>query len=165
MGNVVARSELVKIRQELRQAGKRVVFTNGCFDILHRGHVDYLTKAKALGDILIVGLNSDDSVRQLKGPGRPIVGEEDRAIILAALTAVDFVSIFAEETPYELIRAVSPDILVKGADWPAEEIVGRDVVEAAGGSVHTIDYLPDRSTTGIIQKIAQTVLPHAVTRS
>jgi D-beta-D-heptose 7-phosphate kinase/D-beta-D-heptose 1-phosphate adenosyltransferase len=165
MGNVVARSELVKIRQELRQAGKRVVFTNGCFDILHRGHVDYLTKAKALGDILIVGLNSDDSVRQLKGPGRPIVGEEDRAIILAALTAVDFVSIFAEETPYELIRAVSPDILVKGADWPAEGIVGRDVVEAAGGSVHTIDYLPDRSTTGIIQKIAQTVLPHAVTRS
>lgn len=165
MGNVVSRSELVTIRQELRRAGKRVVFTNGCFDILHRGHVDYLTKAKALGDILIVGLNADDSVRQLKGPGRPIVGEEDRAVILAALTVVDFVTIFAEETPYELIRAVVPDLLVKGADWPAEEIVGRDVVEAAGGSVHTIDYLPNRSTTGIIQKIAQTVLPHAVTRS
>jgi rfaE bifunctional protein nucleotidyltransferase chain/domain len=165
MGKVVPRSELVKIRQELRRAGKRVVFTNGCFDILHRGHVDYLTKAKALGDILIVGLNSDDSVRRLKGPGRPIVTEEDRAIILAALTAVDFVSIFTEETPYELIRAVLPDILVKGADWPVEEIVGRDIVEAAGGSVHIIEYLPDRSTTGIIQKIAQTALPHAVTRS
>jgi rfaE bifunctional protein nucleotidyltransferase chain/domain len=165
MGIVVSRAELVKIRQELRRAGKRVVFTNGCFDILHRGHVDYLTKAKALGDILIVGLNADDSVRQLKGPGRPIMGEEDRAVILAALAVVDFVSIFAEETPYELIRAVVPDILVKGADWRAEEIVGRDVVEAAGGSVHTIDYLPNRSTTGIIQKIAQMVLPHAVTRS
>jgi rfaE bifunctional protein nucleotidyltransferase chain/domain len=165
MGIVVSRAELVKIRQELRRAGKRVVFTNGCFDILHRGHVDYLTKAKALGDILIVGLNADDSVRQLKGPGRPIVGEEDRAVILAALAVVDFVSIFAEETPYELIRAVVPDILVKGADWRSEEIVGRDVVEAAGGSVHTIDYLPNRSTTGIIQKIAQMVLPHAVTRS
>jgi rfaE bifunctional protein nucleotidyltransferase chain/domain len=165
MGIVVSRAELVKIRQELRRAGKRVVFTNGCFDILHRGHVDYLTKAKALGDILIVGLNADDSVRQLKGPGRPIVGEEDRAVILAALAVVDFVSIFAEGTPYELIRAVVPDILVKGADWRAEEIVGRDVVEAAGGSVHTIDYLPNRSTTGIIQKIAQMVLPHAVTRS
>ncbi len=165
MGIVVSRAELVKIRQELRRAGKRVVFTNGCFDILHRGHVDYLTKAKALGDILIVGLNADDSVRQLKGQGRPIVGEEDRAVILAALAVVDFVSVFAEETPYELIRAVVPDILVKGADWRAEEIVGRDVVEAAGGSVHTIDYLPNRSTTGIIQKIAQMVLPHAVTRS
>jgi D-beta-D-heptose 7-phosphate kinase/D-beta-D-heptose 1-phosphate adenosyltransferase len=165
MGNVVSRSELVQIRQELQRAGRCVVFTNGCFDILHRGHIDYLTKARALGDVLTVGLNSDDSVRRLKGPGRPIVGEEDRAVILAALTAVDFVCIFSEETPYELIRAVVPDILVKGADWPVEEIVGRDVVEAAGGSVHTIEYLPDRSTTGIIQKIAQTILPQAVTRS
>lgn len=165
MGEVVTRSELLRIRQELRRAGKRVVFTNGCFDILHRGHVEYLAKAKALGDILIVGLNSDDSVRRLKGPGRPIVGEEDRAVMLAALRVVDLVTLFPEETPYELIRAVVPDILVKGADWTPEEIVGRDVVEAAGGSVHTIDYLPDRSTTGIIQKIAQIALPHAVTRS
>jgi rfaE bifunctional protein nucleotidyltransferase chain/domain len=165
MGNVVSLAELIKIRQELRRAGKRVVFTNGCFDILHRGHIDYLTKARALGDILIVGVNSDNSVRQLKGPGRPIVSEEDRAVILAALAVVDYVSIFAEETPSELIRALVPDVLVKGADWPVDEIVGREVVEAAGGSVQTIEYLPDRSTTGIIQKIAQTVLPHLATRS
>lgn len=165
MGKVVSRTELVKIRQELRRSGKRVVFTNGCFDILHRGHIDYLTKAKALGDVLIVGVNADDTVRLLKGPGRPIVPEEDRAVILAALAVVDYVSVFPEETPSELIRALVPDILVKGADWPADEIVGREVVEAAGGSVQTIEYLPDRSTSGIIQKIAQTVLPHLATRS
>ena len=165
MGKVVSRTELVKIRQELRRSGKRVVFTNGCFDILHRGHIDYLAKAKALGDVLIVGVNADDTVRLLKGPGRPIVPEEDRAVILAALAVVDYVSVFPEETPSELIRALVPDILVKGADWPADEIVGREVVEAAGGSVQTIEYLPDRSTSGIIQKIAQTVLPHLATRS
>jgi D-beta-D-heptose 7-phosphate kinase/D-beta-D-heptose 1-phosphate adenosyltransferase len=155
MGKIIARSELLKIRREWREAGKRVVFTNGCFDLLHRGHIEYLTRAKALGDILIVGLNADQSVRRLKGSWRPIVGQDDRAAVLAALSVVDYVCIFEEDTPYELIRTVVPDILVKGADWSVEEIVGKDIVESAGGSVHTIDFLPDRSTTGIIQKIVQ----------
>jgi D-beta-D-heptose 7-phosphate kinase/D-beta-D-heptose 1-phosphate adenosyltransferase len=141
----------------LKKNGRRIVFTNGCFDLLHRGHIEYLAKAKSLGDILIVGLNADDSVRRLKGPNRPITPQEDRAAILAALAVVDYVCIFDEDTPYELIRAVVPDILVKGADWTVDDVVGKDIVEAAGGSVHTIEFLPNRSTTNIIQKIAQIV--------
>jgi D-beta-D-heptose 7-phosphate kinase/D-beta-D-heptose 1-phosphate adenosyltransferase len=157
MGRVISRAELIEVRRELKKNGRRIVFTNGCFDLLHRGHIEYLAKAKSLGDILIVGLNADDSVRRLKGPNRPITPQEDRAAILAALAVVDYVCIFDEDTPYELIRAVVPDILVKGADWTVDDVVGKDIVEAAGGSVQTIEFLPNRSTTNIIQKIAQIV--------
>jgi D-beta-D-heptose 7-phosphate kinase/D-beta-D-heptose 1-phosphate adenosyltransferase len=157
MGRVISRAELIEVRRELKKNGRRIVFTNGCFDLLHRGHIEYLAKAKSLGDTLIVGLNADDSVRRLKGPARPITPQEDRAAILVALAVVDYVCIFDEDTPYELIRAVVPDILVKGADWTVDDVVGKDIVEAAGGSVHTIEFLPNRSTTNIIQKIAQIV--------
>jgi rfaE bifunctional protein nucleotidyltransferase chain/domain len=154
MGQVVTKEQLVEIRKRLRQEGKRVVFTNGCFDIVHRGHVDYLSKARAKGDALIVGMNTDASVQRLKGPTRPIVEEEDRACVLAALSVVDYVCLFEEDTPLELIKAVVPDVLVKGGDWSIETIVGRDVVEAAGGSVQTIEFVPNHSTTTIVQKIA-----------
>jgi len=161
MGAVALRNNLIGIRQQLKIAGKNVAFTNGCFDILHRGHVDYLAKARALGDILIIGVNTDASVSRLKGPNRPIVQEDDRAAVLAALAVVDYVCLFDEDTPYELIRALVPDILVKGADWSVGDIVGKDIVEAAGGTVHTIEFLPNRSTTNIIQKIIQTVAPRS----
>lgn len=155
MGAVLLRNNLAGIRQQLKKAGKTVVFTNGCFDILHRGHVDYLSKARALGDILIVGVNTDASVKRLKGSNRPFVQEDDRAAVLAALGVVNYVCLFDEDTPYELIRALVPDILVKGADWSVGDIVGKDIVEAAGGAVHTIEFLPNRSTSSIIQKIVQ----------
>ncbi len=153
MGTILSRDELVRARETFRKEKRRVVFTNGCFDILHRGHVEYLTKARALGDILIVGLNSDASVRRLKGEKRPITSEEDRAVILAALKPVDYVCVFEEDTPFELIRAIIPDVLVKGGDWPLDAVVGKDIVEAAGGTVESIAFIPDRSTTGIIEKI------------
>ncbi len=154
MGQVVTKPQLVEIRKRLKQEGKRVVFTNGCFDILHRGHVDYLSKARATGDALIVGMNTDASVQRLKGPTRPIVEEQDRAFVLAALSVVDYVCLFEEDTPLELITAIVPDVLVKGGDWSIENIVGREVVEAAGGTVQTIAFVPNRSTTNIVQKIA-----------
>lgn len=154
MGQVVTKQQLVEIRKQLKQEGKRVVFTNGCFDILHRGHVDYLSKARAKGDVLIVGMNTDASVQRLKGPTRPIVEEQDRAFVLSALSVVDYVCLFEEDTPLELIKVLVPDVLVKGGDWSIENIVGRDVVEAAGGTVQTIDFVPNRSTTNIVQKIA-----------
>lgn len=130
-----------------------VVFTNGCFDLLHRGHVQYLEKAKEHGDILIVGLNSDRSVRNLKGPPRPVLTQEDRAFILSRLEAVDVVSVFDEETPYELIVQVQPDILIKGGDYPINEIVGRDIVSNRGGHVLTIPFLEGKSSTAIINII------------
>lgn len=130
-----------------------MVFTNGCFDILHRGHVDYLRKAKGMGDVLIVGLNTDSSVRRLKGADRPIVDEDDRAEVLASLASVDYVCVFNEDTPQKLIEVLVPDVLVKGADWAVSDVVGKDVVEAAGGTVRTIEFLPNRSTSGIIKKI------------
>jgi D-beta-D-heptose 7-phosphate kinase/D-beta-D-heptose 1-phosphate adenosyltransferase len=138
----------------LKEDGRKVVFTNGCFDILHRGHVEYLTKAKALGDVLLVGMNTDASVKRLKGPQRPVVSQDDRAFVLAALRTIDYVCLFDEDTPYELIKAVVPDVLVKGGDWSIDAIVGKDIVEAAGGTVQTIDFVPDRSTTNIIEKIS-----------
>jgi rfaE bifunctional protein nucleotidyltransferase chain/domain len=153
MGAVVPRAELAAARSRFRDGKKTVVFTNGVFDILHRGHVEYLTKARALGDVLIVGLNSDESVRRIKGPRRPIVNERDRAFILSHLDCVDFVCLFPEDTPGPLITEIVPDVLVKGADWKVEEIVGRETVEAAGGRVATIEFTPDRSTTGIIERI------------
>ncbi len=138
----------------MRAARKKLVFTNGVFDLLHPGHVRYLMRARALGDALVVGVNSDRSVRANKGPARPLTGESERAEMLAALACVDAVVIFDEDTPRELVVALQPDVLVKGADWPADAIVGRDVVEARGGEVVRVDLEPGYSTTAIIRKIA-----------
>jgi rfaE bifunctional protein nucleotidyltransferase chain/domain len=150
---IKTREALVKIRQELLQQNKTVVFTNGCFDILHRGHVEYLQQSRRRGDVLVVGLNSDDSVTRLKGKGRPLVPQEDRAYLLAALSAVDYICIFGEDTPAELIRALQPDILIKGGDYQIHEIVGREVVEGRGGKVVTIPLTPNRSSSDVIRKI------------
>lgn len=155
MGRVVALPDLVAVRAALRAERKTVVFTNGVFDILHRGHVEYLTRARALGDVLVVGMNSDESVRRIKGERRPIVPGDDRAFLLSHLDCVDYVCIFGDDTPARLIDALVPDVLVKGSDWKVEAIVGRDTVERAGGRVMTIDYVPDRSTTGIIERILE----------
>jgi D-beta-D-heptose 7-phosphate kinase/D-beta-D-heptose 1-phosphate adenosyltransferase len=155
MGRIVSLEELKPIRDRLRKENKRVVFTNGVFDILHRGHVEYLIEAKALGEILIVGVNSDDSVRCLKGEGRPIVVEQDRAFLVANLSSVDFVCVFQDDTPLRLISTLLPDVLVKGADWNTDDIVGRDIVENAGGIVKTITLTPGRSTTSIINRIIE----------
>jgi rfaE bifunctional protein nucleotidyltransferase chain/domain len=138
-----------------KRNGLRVVFTNGCFDLLHPGHIGSLEQARALGDALIVGLNSDASVRQLKGPGRPVLPERERAEILAALECVDAVVIFDEPTPREVIARLLPDVLVKGGDWPGDQIVGREEVEAAGGRVVSIPIVPGYSTTAILQKIRE----------
>lgn len=146
-------SDLIDIRNNLKQSGKKVVFTNGCFDIIHAGHVDYLMKAKSSGDILIVGLNSDSSVRNIKGNNRPIINENERAFILSQLKSVDYVIIFDEPTPHTLIEKIIPDILVKGADWNIENIVGRDIVEKNGGEVKTINFITSQSTSNIIQKV------------
>lgn len=146
------RPELMAALKQLPQ-GRRVVFTNGCFDLLHPGHVDLLARAKALGDVLLVAINSDASVRRLKTPDRPVVPLEERAYVLAGLKSVDFVTAFEEDTPLELITAVRPDVLVKGGDWPLERIVGRDVVESYGGRVLSLPLLPGFSTTRIIERI------------
>lgn len=146
---------LVRVVARLRSGNKRVVFTNGCFDILHVGHVAYLKRARELGDVLVVGLNSDSSVRDIKGKLRPINKEADRAIVLSALYFVDFVTIFDGATPERLIRAVKPDILVKGADWKAEEIVGADFVKSYGGRVVRIPFIKGYSTTSVIDKIGK----------
>jgi rfaE bifunctional protein nucleotidyltransferase chain/domain len=150
---VVARRTLKRKVDALKQAGKRVVFTNGCFDLLHVGHIRSLQKARNLGDCLVVGINSDSSVRQLKGSGRPIVPQEERAETLAALACVDWVTIFDEPDPLELISLLVPDVLVKGADWKEGEIVGADVVRAAGGKVARIDLKLGLSTTRLIERI------------
>lgn len=155
MGRVYTLKELTDQRKRWKQEGRTVVFTNGVFDILHRGHVDYLAKAKALGDVLILGLNSDASVKRNKGPLRPIVPEEDRAFVLCHLASIDAVCLFDEDTPIDIISALVPDVLVKGADYTPETIVGRDVVESAGGTVRTIAFVPDRSTSGIVETILQ----------
>jgi D-beta-D-heptose 7-phosphate kinase/D-beta-D-heptose 1-phosphate adenosyltransferase len=154
-GKIKNREDLGKIRSNLAEQGKSVVFTNGCFDLLHRGHVEYLEKASNAGDILIIGLNSDQSTNRLKGKGRPIMPQEDRAYILASLASVDYVSIFDEDTPLDLIKVVKPDVLIKGSDYNLDEIVGRDFVEQNGGKVLTIPLVPERSTTDIINKIKE----------
>ena len=136
-----------------RREKQRIVFTNGCFDILHRGHVDYLAKAADLGNKLIIGVNTDASVSKLKGPHRPIQDQESRMLILASLTFVDAVILFDEPTPYELIKLVQPDILVKGSDYQVENIVGYDIVQAKGGKIKTIDFIPGYSTSAIESKI------------
>ncbi len=150
---IFTREGLLRHLRVLRAGGCRTVFTNGCFDLLHPGHVLYLEEARGLGDLLVVGLNSDASVRRLKGESRPILGQDERATVLAGLRSVDCVTIFDEDTPWELVAAVVPDVLVKGGDWPVEAIVGRDVVEAAGGEVRAIPFVPGRSTTGIVERI------------
>ncbi len=153
MGIVYTQSELFVQRNRWKEEGKTVVFTNGVFDILHRGHVDYLSKAKALGDILVVGLNSDASVKRIKGDLRPIVRQEDRAFVLAGLASVDAVCLFEEDTPFNIISLIVPDVLVKGADYTLDNIVGRDVVDAAGGFVRTIEFVSDRSSSSIVDTI------------
>ncbi|HKP10545.1 MAG TPA: D-glycero-beta-D-manno-heptose 1-phosphate adenylyltransferase [Blastocatellia bacterium] len=147
------RERLIAVRRRLRDEGRRVVFTNGCFDLLHPGHVRYLGEARGLGDALIVALNGDASVRRLKGAGRPVLNERERAEVMAALAAVDVVTVFDEDTPRELIAALLPDVLVKGGDWPLDQIVGREEVEAAGGRVLALPYLEGSSTTDIIERI------------
>lgn len=137
----------------LKDSSKKIIFTNGCFDILHAGHVCYLNAAKNLGDILIVGLNSDRSVRRLKGNGRPVICEKDRAFILSNLKAVDYVIIFNEDTPYELIEKIKPDILVKGGDYEGKPVVGSDIVDKNGGKTVLINFIEGKSTTGIIKSI------------
>lgn len=140
-----------------RRKNKKVVFTNGCFDILHFGHVKYLAAARSKGNILVVGLNTDASVRHLKGKNRPINPQEDRAEVLAALECVDYVVLFSQETPLELIKTIEPDILVKGGDWKKSEIVGSAFVQARGGKVLTIPFIKNRSTTQTIQKILRSL--------
>jgi rfaE bifunctional protein nucleotidyltransferase chain/domain len=155
MGRVVGRTALVKIRRNLKRAGKRVVFTNGTFDILHRGHVEYLQVARRMGDVLVVGLNTDASIRRIKGDKRPINLNRDRAAVLAALGCVDYVCMFGDDTPQRLIDALIPDVLVKGADWNTNEIVGKETVEAHGGCVRRIRLTRGRSTTSVIKKIVE----------
>ena len=146
--------QLVPILQAQRQAGKQLIFTNGCFDLLHVGHVRYLQQARQLGDILIIGLNSDRSVHSLgKGEGRPIVNEHERAEVLAALSCVDFVTVFDDPDPLAVIQTILPDVLVKGGDWLPDQIIGRDVVETRGGSVVSIPLVPHISTTRIVERI------------
>ncbi|ACD66234.1 MAG TPA: D-glycero-beta-D-manno-heptose 1-phosphate adenylyltransferase [Sulfurihydrogenibium sp.] len=145
--------DYLDIIQKEREKGKKIVFTNGCFDIIHAGHVDYLEKAKSLGDFLVVGLNSDESVKRLKGPTRPVNPVEQRKKVLQALKPVDLVIVFEEDTPERLIKEIKPDVLVKGGDWKIENIVGADFVMSYGGKVYTIDFVYDTSTTKIIEKV------------
>jgi rfaE bifunctional protein nucleotidyltransferase chain/domain len=154
-GKVISRRSARTLFARLRRGGRRIVFTNGCFDILHAGHARYLRQAASLGDLLVVGLNSDASVRRLKGEGRPVQAERDRAYLLASLGCVSYVVVFGEDTPAALIEDVVPHILVKGGDWKGKEIVGADFIRARGGTVKTIRFLPGRSTSAIIARAAE----------
>ena len=153
MTKLLTLDQLLIVRRQAKEAGKRVVFTNGCFDLIHAGHITYLRQARSLGDLLVIGINSDASVQRLKGPERPIMSELERAGVLDGLEMVDYITIFNEETPHSLISALSPDVLVKGGDWELDQIVGRKEVEAGGGSVHSLPYLQGASTTDIISRI------------
>lgn len=155
MTKLVDLATLLEVRERLKREGKRLVFTNGCFDLLHAGHVRYLSQARALGDALVVALNSDRSVRVLKGAGRPIMTEQERAEVIAALEAVDYVIIFDEETPRELIARLLPDVLVKGGDWQLDQIIGRGEVESAGGRVVALGYVEGASTSNLIARIRE----------
>lgn len=146
-------NDFLNIRNDLKSSGKKLVFTNGCFDIIHKGHITYLKQAKKLGDFLVIGLNSDKSVKKLKGESRPVNKEEDREYVLENLKPVDAVVIFEDETPYNLIDAIKPDILVKGGDWSFDKIVGSDIVIANGGKVLSLGYVANYSTTSIIDKL------------
>ena len=155
MSPAVTLSEIKTIRAKIKSESKKVVFTNGVFDVIHSGHVDYLIKAKNLGDVLIVGLNSDESVSRIKGHKRPILNQEERTFILSNLKPVDYVIIFEEDTPEKLISEIIPDILVKGADWAVDKIVGKDIVEKNGGKVMNIEFVNKQSTSKIIDLIVQ----------
>ncbi|KAA3618902.1 MAG: D-glycero-beta-D-manno-heptose 1-phosphate adenylyltransferase [Calditrichaeota bacterium] len=152
---IVDLEQAVQIRSRWKDADEKVVFTNGCFDILHPGHVLYLTEARMMGDHMILGLNTDASVQRLKGPGRPIQSENDRAIVAAGLWAIDLIVLFDEDTPYDLIKTLMPDVLVKGGDYTFDTIVGAPVVAASGGEVKTIDFVEGKSTTRIISKMIE----------
>jgi D-glycero-beta-D-manno-heptose 1-phosphate adenylyltransferase len=152
LGTIFTREQLIDRRSEWKRAGKKVVFTNGCYDILHPGHIRLLESARSLGDILILALNTDASVQRLKGPTRPLISQDQRAELAAALEAVDAVTFFDEDTPRDLIAAVLPDVLIKGADW-AHFIAGREEVEAAGGQVLALPLEPGYSTTGILEEV------------
>lgn len=145
--------EYLELVKKWKDEGKKIIFTNGCFDILHAGHIDYLEKSKSLGDVLIVGLNSDTSIRRIKGKKRPIVPQEYRKRVLEGLKAVDLVILFEEDTPERLIKEIKPDVLVKGGDWNIENIVGADFVQSYGGEVKTIEFIYDISTSKIIEKV------------
>ncbi|MEW6248298.1 MAG: D-glycero-beta-D-manno-heptose 1-phosphate adenylyltransferase [Nitrospirota bacterium] len=154
IGKIKSKPDLAAIVEDLRRQGKRIVFTNGCFDLMHIGHTRYLQAARELGDVLVVGVNSDASVRSLnKGPGRPIVPQAQRAEVLAALACVDYVVVFDEPDPGALIGALQPDVLVKGGDWAPDRIVGREVVEARGGRVLSIPLVPGVSTSALVERI------------
>ena len=150
-------NELKDVLGLYRNTGGRIVFTNGCFDIMHAGHAQYLEEARAMGDVLIVAINSDASVRRLKGPKRPVIGQQDRALMLAALESVDYVVIFEEDTPYEVIKILEPDLLVKGGDWTPDQIVGADIVLARGGEVKSLPFRPGLSTSSIIERIRESM--------
>jgi rfaE bifunctional protein nucleotidyltransferase chain/domain len=150
---IITRRRLQAMVKKLRAKGSSIVFTNGCFDLLHIGHIRYLEKAKSLGDVLIVALNSDRSVRRIKGPQRPIISERERAEVIAALECVDYVTLFHEPDPKNIIADLLPDILVKGGDWSKDKIIGRDIVQAKGGKVVTIPMVPQASSTKIIDSI------------
>ena len=150
---IKARKGLLKIIKDLKAKGKRIVFTNGCFDLLHIGHVRYLEEAKALGDVLVVGVNSDTSVRKLKGPKRPILPEEERTEVLSGLGCVDYITLFDEIDPLKLITSLHPDVLVKGGDWTKDQIVGREEVERSGGEVFVIPFVKRASTSNLIETI------------
>jgi D-beta-D-heptose 7-phosphate kinase/D-beta-D-heptose 1-phosphate adenosyltransferase len=153
MNKILERNALKNELEELRKKGKKIAFTNGCFDILHVGHVRYLREAKKTADVLVLALNSDSSVRSIKGEKRPILNENERAELLAALEFVDFITIFEELTPLELINCLKPDILIKGGDWPEEKVVGREEVKKWGGRVAIIPEIEGKSTTNIVEKI------------
>jgi rfaE bifunctional protein nucleotidyltransferase chain/domain len=153
-GKVVSANALVRRLRPLQREGKCIVFTNGCFDLIHPGHVRYLRAAKQLGDVLVVGVNSDRSVRRLKGRHRPVVAEAARAEVLAALAMVDFVTVFDDDTPYALIARVQPDVLVKGGDWRVAEIVGSDIVRRRGGEVRSLPFAPGFSTTAMLERFS-----------
>jgi rfaE bifunctional protein nucleotidyltransferase chain/domain len=150
---IVSWEKLSGLLEKQRQKGRRIVFTNGCFDILHAGHVRYLAQARRLGDLLVVALNTDRSVQAIKGPERPVVSQEERAFVMAALESVDYVTFFDDETPLSLIEALEPDVLVKGGDWEPDRVVGGDLVRSRGGKVVILPYLEGASTTNIIAKI------------
>ena len=154
-GKIKELDELKTIVEQIKQEGKKVVFTNGCFDLLHGGHLHVLQEAKKLGDLLIVAINSDGSIRGIKGPSRPILSEKERSEILASLEMVDFVTVFSQPDPSLVIQELGPDILVKGGDWGQDKIVGRDYVEQHGGRTVVIPLLPGHSTTKIIERIRQ----------
>jgi D-glycero-beta-D-manno-heptose 1-phosphate adenylyltransferase len=155
LNNIFKANDDLSFVEELKTHAKKIVFTNGVFDIIHRGHVEYLSEAKSLGDVLIVGMNSDSSVKMIKGDKRPIVLDNDRAYVLSNLKPVDFVIMFDDDNPYELIKTIVPDILVKGADWSEDKIIGADIVKQNGGEVKRIKFVENNSSTNIIDRIIQ----------